>query len=301
MQSITVDGDIALIRGTLPSRRAVRLHNFAATAARTRRLPFMTKAQRACVGAVAGAALAFGSFLPIFAALGLGWGAAALVAGVAAVVAGVYGALAWGLRIYGTGPAALLGFLLDTTWSCLNTLAGLVVWLPACKVVGGTLRVTDDSRRSGAFVYDRNPRDPNGAVFGATTIGTVIAGGWSSHEEVHVWQARLFGPAYLVTYGLAFLLGALSRLVVGRPSNLMFEAYHRICWEDWAYWAGKTSGTGISVGGWIGGFASSTLFVGLAVLVPVGIAVGAWFLWVAGAFGLLAYSIIRSLTPGSSS
>jgi hypothetical protein len=261
----------------------------------------MAPALRVCIGGLSGAALAFSSHLFVLAALGLDWGSAAIVAAVAAAVAAVYGALAWGFGAYRAAPLSIIGFALDSTWSWLNTLAGLLVWMPACKIVGGRLQLSDDARRSGSFVFDKNPRDPGGAVFGATTIGPVIAGGWSSHEEVHVWQARLFGPAYLISYGLAFLLGALFRLIVGRPSNLMFEAYHRICWEDWAYWAGKTSGSGVSARGWIGGLASSTLYVGLTALIPVGIATELWFLWVAGAGGLIAYGVIRSLTPGSSS
>jgi hypothetical protein len=36
-------------------------------------------------------------------------------------------------------------------------------------------------------------------------------------------------------------------------------------------------------------------------MIPAGIAAGARLLWLAGAIGLLAYSIIRSLTPGSKS
>ncbi len=252
---------------------------------------------RVVIGFFSGAGLAFGSLFGVLSWVGLEASTAAVLAAIAALVGAIYGAIALGYRVYGTHPLAILGFVLDLSWSWLNTLAGLLVWIPACLLTRGSLQLSDESRRSGSFVFDKNPRDPSGKVFGATTIGTVIGGGWSSHEEVHVWQARLFGPAYLITYGLAFALGALFRLITGKPSEVLLEAYHRICWEDWAYWAGETSGAKVSVAGWVAGFALSTLYVALVLAIPVGILAGAWALWLGGGLGLIAYSLIRSFTP----
>ena len=218
-----------------------------------------------------------------------------IVAAICGAIGAVYSAIAFHRRVYQLGFFSITGYFFDMTWSMLNTIAGFLVWAPVCMATGASLKDTDDlSRRSGCFVYNSNPR---GDGFLATTIGTVIAGGWSSHEEVHVWQARIFGPAYLVCYGLSFLLNALFRLVTLRPANLINRAYERICFEDWAYWAGVISGADISWGGWIGGLLATTLFIALATLIPIGAVIGEVAVLIAGIAGLCVYSLVRALLP----
>jgi hypothetical protein len=90
--------------------------------------------------------------------------------------------------------------------------------LPACMIAGGDFVEPDaNSRRSGTFVYRLNPR---GGGYDATTIGTVIAGGWSSHEEMHVWQARLFGLSYIPIYLLSLLLKHAVPFVCGKAGGI---------------------------------------------------------------------------------
>src|SRR5262249_25670274 len=150
---------------------------------------------------------------------------------------------------------------------------GLLVWIPACKIAGAALSTSDsNTQRSGTFAYDKNPRDPSGAVYGATTIGTVIGGGWSSHEEIHVWQARLFGPFYFLIYGLSLVFNMAFRLLTFRTSDLGQESYYRVPFEEWAYWGGATSGDQISWGGWFGGLFLTLLYASLLALVTIGFA-----------------------------
>jgi len=217
-----------------------------------------------------------------------------IVAAIFGAIGAVYSAIAFYQRDYQLGFFSVLGYLVDLTWSMLNTVAGLLVWAPACLIIGGSVDNSDNSRRSGCFVYNRNPR---GGEYAATTIGTVIGGGWSSHEEVHVWQARIFGPVYMVCYGLSFLLNLIFRLVTLRPAGLVFQGYERVCFEDWAYWGGAMSGPNISWGGWIGGFLATALFIALTALIPIGAVMGEVVIVLVGIAGLCVYSLIRALLP----
>jgi hypothetical protein len=212
---------------------------------------------------------------------------------VAAVIGAAYGSIALAKKIYAAGVLSILGFVLDLTWSLLNTLAGLLVWMPACKLSGASFLTPDDnSRRSGTFVYSSNPR---GGGFGATTIGTVIGGPWSAHEETHVWQARIFGPPYMLAYIIALLLNMLFRLVTGHVQNLMREAYHRIPFEDWAYWIEGNQTSDVEWGSWLLGFFLTAIYTAALISIPVGIALGILPLWLAGLAVVVLYSLIRAL------
>ena len=190
------------------------------------------------LGFAIGFAIAAPSYYAAMRLLGGGTTLALVIAGVAAVLGAGYAAIAFAKKIYRLGFFSILGLVLDLTWSMLNTAAGLLVWLPACSVKGGQfISPNRNSQRSGTFVYSKNPR---GGGYAATTIGTVVGGGWNSHEELHVWQARIFGPLYMVVYGLSWLWQMLFRLVIGKPSAIDREAYGRICFEDWAYWGATT-------------------------------------------------------------
>jgi hypothetical protein len=251
---------------------------------------------RVLLGIVLGFGLAFGSwYLLLHAALHVGNGTAILVATIGGAIGAVYSAIAFGRGVYGIGVFSILGYLLDMTWSLLNTTASLIVWLPACMVAGGSFVEPDEnSQRSGTFVYAENPR---GGGYDATTVGTVIAGGWCSHEEVHVWQARLFGPLYLPVYLLSLLLNLLFRLCTGKVEDLVMQAYYRVCFEDWAYSAGSSSGDSINPGMWILWFLITLIYVSCIVLIFVGVIAGSLVLSIVAAAGLVVYNIIRSLTP----
>jgi len=254
---------------------------------------------RFILGCLLGAGVGFGTgFLLGNPILQLDTTTALIIGAVMGVVAGVYSAFAMASKIYKLGFFSILGYVMDVTWSLLNSLAGLAVWAPAALIVGGKFQTpTPDSQRSGTFVYDKNPR---GGEFssGATTIGTVIAGHWSSHEEIHVWQARLYGPAYLIIYILSFLLNYLFQLPF-RRNQLMMDAYQRICFEEWAYWAGDGDNSSINWGGWVGGFFLTLLYCSLFLSIPIGIALQQTLVWLIGMGGLIAYTVIRAALPAS--
>src|SRR5215467_7427663 len=259
------------------------------------RRPVMV-ALRMVLGVVGGLLLAFGSlFLILHFALNVTTTTALAMAGVGGIIGAVYSAVAFARGVYGLGPFSILGYLLDMSWSLPNTAASLLVWLPACMIAGGDFVPPDDkSRRSGTFVYRKNPR---GGGYDATTIGTVIGGGWSTHEEMHVWQARMFGFLYMPIYLLSLLLNLLCRLCTGKTQAIVMEAYYRVCFEDWAYSAGSSSQADINWSGWILWFFVTSIYVASVMLILVGAFAGSALLSILAAVGLLAYSVIRSLTP----
>jgi hypothetical protein len=253
-------------------------------------------ALRVILGVVGGFGIPFGSlYLILHFALKVNNTTGLIVAGIGAMIGGVYSIVALARGIYGRGPLSILGYLLDMSWSLPNTAASLLVWLPACLIAGGDfVEPNDYSRRSGTFVYPQNPR---GGGYAATTIGTVIAGGWCSHEEMHVWQARLFGPFYLPSYGVSWVLNLLFRLCTGKVEELALQAYYRVCFEDWAYAAGSTSGEDINWGWWVLWLFLSLIYVSSVVLVFVGAFGGMVLLSIIAAVALVIYSLIRTFTP----
>jgi hypothetical protein len=247
------------------------------------------------LGFFLGMVIAAGVYIAVMLLVGADLMTALIVAGVAAVVGAAYGAMALSKKVLDVGFFGVVGFVLDLSWSLLNTLAGLLVWMPICKITRATfVGPDDDSRRSGTFVYDSNPR---GGVYGATTIGTVIAGGWSSHEETHVWQARIFGPLYMPAYIAALLLNIPFRLITTKTEDLVLEAYYRIPFEEWAYWAGESPGREINWGGWFLGLVLALVYSAALISIPAGIVFGILPLWLGGIGVLIAYSVIRAFAP----
>lgn len=110
---------------------------------------------------------------------------------------------AWALatgRVYPVSPRGAALFVVDHTWSLLNTIAG-ALFLLANLLAGHRLDRTR-SRRS-ARVNIVEPALPGYA----TTIGNVVAGVTPSterHEDLHILQARLLGPLYLPLVGLNY-------------------------------------------------------------------------------------------------
>jgi len=189
--------------------------------------------------AAAGAALAgaVGSFV------GVGW--------PAAVVGGVNGAISGRRGIYQWGSAkGVTAFVLDSTWAITTTTAGLVAHALAA-VRGNPAYSAELSERSNRHVYGRGFQPRKGF---AVTLGNVVNGAGdvsnarraklvTDHEDVHVWQARLFGPAYPVLYvGWMVGGGAAGALVWAtarrdqRLSKVVEScAYYLNPFEWWAY------------------------------------------------------------------
>jgi hypothetical protein len=223
------------------------------------------------------------------------------------VIFAVFGA-AWGgvlaaLGGYVLQPLAIIGLILDVTWSLLNTLTGLV-WLLVCLIRGTLGDQTANGQRSGTLVV------AGAALPGAsaTTIGNIIGGDWLAHEEVHVWQARIFGPLYWLIYLCSYAANMLARFMTLRFNDPHWEAYGRVVMEDWAEWScpagGPNGNNGKIYWGWwllmLVMAALNALFIlAIVVSLPPLHATGPWShlpvpAWLIGVLGLLAYALVRS-------
>ncbi|MFF5174630.1 glycine zipper family protein [Micromonospora sp. NPDC000089] len=121
---------------------------------------------------------------------------------VGLLVGGPFGWAVASAGVYAPDARGILLFVVDHTWSLLNTFAG-ALYLAAHLVVGHSL-----DRATSAGSCRVNVVEGVSPVY-ATTIGTVCAGANPSiqrHEDVHILQARLLGPLYLITVGLNYAL-----------------------------------------------------------------------------------------------
>jgi hypothetical protein len=197
------------------------------------------RASEALVAAAGGAVLGALAGRPLGLARPL-----ALVAAANGAASGWRGVYDW------SSPVGVTAFVLDSTWAGATTAAGLVA-----NAVGVVRRDSGYheglSRRKNRHVYARGLQLRKGF---ATTFGNVVAGAGdltrarraklvTDHEDVHVWQARLFGPAYPTLYGGWLAGGAAAGAAVwaavrrDQPVTKVIEscAYYLNPFEWWAY------------------------------------------------------------------
>lgn len=174
----------------------------------------------------------------------LGGAAGLMIGAVAGLLLGaVYGwAIAAGKAYDFDSAGGVIAFVVDHTWSVVNTVAGALFL---------TLNLIFGNRLDRAFTPRRNLVGlHNGVVPGfATTIGTVQAGTGKNidvHEAVHVLQARIFGPLYLplvvanyvvatvVPYWLIYHDRA-ARPITGPVAYFRRGVYPHTWNEEWAY------------------------------------------------------------------
>ncbi|MBG7604836.1 MAG: hypothetical protein IZT58_09380 [Actinobacteria bacterium] len=182
-------------------------------------------------------------------------------------IAAANGAISGWRQVYDWSCSnGLVAFTLDSTWAFPMTAAGLfshgVALLSKKPGYDASL-----SRRQNRHVYRRGFMPRRGF---AITVGNVISGAGdmslprrqrlvTDHEDVHVWQARWFGPFYPLLYGGWMLLGGAVGAVVwvvSRRSDRFTKvvessAYYVNPFEWWAYsranqWppSGKVKGLG---------------------------------------------------------
>jgi hypothetical protein len=239
--------------------------------------------------------------------LDLSWGTTAVFAVIGVVLFGVYGFFAGYKEVYSLEPRAIWAFVLDVTWSWINTLTGMI-WMIWC-LVKGTLQPPDENKQKrGIWHFAGSPRQRDAALPGAaaSTIGTVMGGEWLLHESVHVQQARIFGFFYWFIYLASYFTALIMRAVRFKWHRIHWEAYGRVVMEDWAYHAApddKPDLTSVEVGPtilWlflatINAFGILVLFApipGLGALPKlIGLTIIPW--WI-GLIVLFVYAIVRS-------
>jgi len=183
------------------------------------------------------------------------------------VIAACNGAVCGWRRVYDWScSTGLVAFTLDSTWALPMTAAGLAS--QALGAVRGEPGYDESmSRRANRQVFRRGFVPRRGF---AITIGNVVSGAGDTsqprrrrlvtdHEDVHVWQARWFGPLFPLLYGAWMLGGGAGGMAVwaARHRSEKFTkvvescAYYLNPFEWWAYsrddhWppSGKVAGLG---------------------------------------------------------
>jgi hypothetical protein len=193
------------------------------------------------------------------AVLGAGTGRLVGAAPLGALIGGGNGLVAGWAQVYdGSTRRGRLAFVLDSTWSLTMTAAGLMVHgLSHLRGLGrgGPGYLDSWSRRQNRFVYRQGWSVRRGY---AMAIGNVITGAgdpttgeatsrrrWlvDDHENVHIDQARWFGPLFPLAYGgwsvLAALWAVISWPRVRAQRSLTAHidalAYRSNPFERWAY------------------------------------------------------------------
>jgi hypothetical protein len=171
------------------------------------------------------------------------------------IVGGLNGLVCGHRRIYDwASPRGVAAFVLDSTWA-LPTTSAAVVAHGVAAVQSEAGYAPSLSARQNRHVYSRGLRFRRGF---AITLGNVVNGAGdltrtrrvklvTDHEDVHVWQARWFGPAFPVLYGgwmagaavaasAAWCMGRVGRRG-RRPYGQLVEtcAYYLNPFEWWAY------------------------------------------------------------------
>jgi hypothetical protein len=213
-----------------------------------------------------------------------------------AVGAGLFGFLAGWNDIYSFEPRAVWAFILDVSWSAINTLTGLV-WMIWCAAKGTFLPPTAETRKRGIIVFS-GAALPGAA---ATTLGTVVGGEWLFHEGIHVQQARIFGPLYWPIYFTSYLVNFAARVLTFRFHDIHWEAYGRNVMEDWAYRAARQSDATVAELAPTIKWASIAVLNGLALVVLLAPLAGLVLIpWWTGLIVIFGYAIARSFRPPAS-
>jgi len=149
-----------------------------------------------------------------------------------------------------SGP---VGFVIDSTWGLPMTFGALIAHAVASTQERRGGYVVELSRRRNRHVYERGLRVRKGFLM---TVGNVINGAGervrtsdrrrrlvTDHEDVHVWQARWWGPLFPLLYlswtVIGGAIGAALWVLRGRrgPIGKVVEScsYYANPFEWWAY------------------------------------------------------------------
>jgi hypothetical protein len=138
------------------------------------------------------------------------------------------------------GPG-VVAFALDETWGLAGSAQGdllhLVNFTWGDHVVGETR--TDAHRYKSGFAVKSGFAFTQGAVMSSnkTPVGMPLF----AHENTHVWQNRLFGPFFTLTYIAWLIVFFIPGLIYGLASGagagagIQSFSYFSNPWEAWAY------------------------------------------------------------------
>jgi hypothetical protein len=142
----------------------------------------------------------------------------------------------------------VIAYTLDETWGLSGTTNGdllhLVNFAGGDHVVGETR--TDAHRYNKGFAIQSGFAFTQGAVMSSNNFksGTPLF----AHEDTHVWQNRIFGPFFVLSYLGWMVIFLLPGLAAGAASQkgvgvgIQGWTYFSNPWETWAYAVGEGKG-----------------------------------------------------------
>jgi RHS repeat-associated protein len=127
---------------------------------------------------------------------------------IGAVMGGLNGFISGMTGIYDwTSKDGWLAFLSDSTWGLLGTSLGNIVHVINVFWPDSNYRYDLSHRQNrhvyeGGFALKGNFAFTQGNVISNAGLGTgtVNAAFIANHEELHIWQSRIFGPIFQITY-----------------------------------------------------------------------------------------------------
>jgi hypothetical protein len=197
----------------------------------------------------------------------------AIIGALVGLAAGLgYGATLIRTGAYDATPRNVGRFVVDHTWSLLNTAVGSL-FLLANLLRRNPLDV-EQSSRSASVVFEKGvipnkkrivsvmtkagPQQQVVRSYFATTVGNVKVGirressaGLKRHEDTHILQARIFGPFYFPLVALGYVAATVlpywllyhdraARPIRSVRDYFMRGVYPHVWHEEWAYKLGGT-------------------------------------------------------------
>jgi hypothetical protein len=142
----------------------------------------------------------------------------------------------------------LPAYVLDETWGLNGTTQGSLLHL--ADFIGGDHAVgetrTEAHRYNDGFHLKDDFAFTEGAVF--SNLSDPAGSALYEHENTHVWQNRIFGPFYILTYLawmiLLFIPGLIYGLLSSAPIGdaITSLSYYNNPWEAWGFHVGTDLG-----------------------------------------------------------
>lgn len=202
-----------------------------------------------------------------------------------AVGVGAFSAMMAGIwRIYDWDDLGVPSFVLDSTWGLSGTTIGCLLHL--INFAWGDHADESFDRRRNNHRYKSGFALKSEFAFTQGAIMSNLDGDSSTklwhHENTHVWQNRIFGPFFTLTYVGWMAVMFIPSLIVGAIHDasvgeaIMALCYYNNPWEVWAYK--------------VGGYRNPTLAWGDVAVIIASVLFYLPFLAMSGALVSAAYS-----------
>lgn len=202
-----------------------------------------------------------------------------------AMVVGAFTGMMNGLwQIHDWKGLGWLAFPLDVTWGLAGATTGALLHLIDSIITKHGLETRQDAHRyEGGARFKGRFALTQGAVMSNLTVepsGPGVAhDSLYYHERTHVWQNRIFGPLFSLTYlgwmAVWLIPGLIAAMATKDAEAIQSWCYYNNPWETWAYLVGAGPRTGRHPLIW------SELAI-LLVSIPFSLGVIALFVWIAG-------------------